>query len=97
MFGFSCLRLVLSLLQVGAVLTETGAGANGSRRVLSTGRNEVEGRRDASAHAEMLCLQVSSRRHLTMTRECLVERLGSSKRIVFSLMLGAIPQPGMYH
>ena len=26
--------------------------------MLSTGRNHVESRRDASAHAEMLCLQV---------------------------------------
>ncbi len=48
-----------SPLQIGAVLTETVATrSDGRRRVLSTGRNEVERRHDASAHAEMLCLQV---------------------------------------
>lgn len=46
-------------LQIGAVLTETVASrGDGKRRVLSTGRNGVERRHDASAHAEMLCLQV---------------------------------------
>ncbi|CAM9175677.1 unnamed protein product [Ectocarpus sp. 12 AP-2014] len=43
---------------IGAILAETvPTRRHGRRRVLSTGRNEVEGRRDASAHAEMLCLQ----------------------------------------
>lgn len=36
-----------------------GKGVDGRRRVLATGRNDVERRKDASAHAEMLCLQVS--------------------------------------
>lgn len=45
--------------QVGAVLTETLAGVDGSKRILATGRNNVERTSDASAHAEMLCLQVS--------------------------------------
>lgn len=48
-------------VQVGAVLTETIAVDSGSgrRRVLSTGRNDVEKHSDASAHAEMVCLQAS--------------------------------------
>lgn len=46
------------------MLTESvaGGGVGGGgrrRRVLATGRNDVERRKDASAHAEMLCLQVT--------------------------------------
>ncbi|CAM9160837.1 unnamed protein product, partial [Ectocarpus sp. 12 AP-2014] len=47
---------------IGAILAETvPTRRDGRRRVLSTGRNEVEGRRDASAHAEMLCLQAAAK------------------------------------
>ncbi|CAB1120923.1 unnamed protein product [Ectocarpus sp. CCAP 1310/34] len=47
---------------IGAILAETATTRrDGRRRVLSTGRNEVEGRRDASAHAEMLCLQAAAK------------------------------------
>ena len=46
--------------QVGAVLAESEAGTDGRRRMLATGRNNVERRRDATAHAEMLCLQVAT-------------------------------------
>ncbi|CAM9888397.1 unnamed protein product, partial [Ectocarpus sp. 13 AM-2016] len=47
---------------IGAILAETvPTRRDGRRRVLSTGRNEVEGRRDASAHAEMLCLRVAAK------------------------------------
>ncbi|CAM9193846.1 unnamed protein product [Ectocarpus fasciculatus] len=47
---------------IGAVLAETvPTKRDGRRRVLSTGKNEVERRRDASAHAEMLCLQAAAK------------------------------------
>ncbi|CAM9789305.1 unnamed protein product, partial [Hapterophycus canaliculatus] len=34
---------------------------NGRQQVLSTGRNDVERRRDASAHAEVLCLKAAAK------------------------------------
>ncbi|CAN0276402.1 unnamed protein product [Scytosiphon promiscuus] len=47
---------------VGAVLVGTVPNSSdGKKRVLSTGRNDVERRRDASAHAEVLCLKAAAK------------------------------------
>ncbi|CAM9333812.1 unnamed protein product [Scytosiphon promiscuus] len=47
---------------VGAVLVGTVPNSSdGRKRVLSTGRNDVERRRDASAHAEVLCLKAAAK------------------------------------